>query len=184
MRNNRFSWVAMLVLAGLTGCAMCDNSQDCTYPAFGGKWQRDNPVSGRVGSLFDPAGVEVTDQVTLSEAEPTLAEPETAETTEEAAPTEGGAPSEAAEETPKEAPESTLDKPLEQNPPSMQKAETVEPETAEDAKPAERAKPAAEQDAPDAGLQLPAMPFATPQKEEPKEGGANLLPPLEVPPAP
>ena len=196
MTSNRFLWVAMLVLAGLTGCAMCDNSQDGTYPAFGGKWQRDNPVSGRVGSLFDPAGVQVTDQVTLSEAEPTLAEPETAEATEEtapaedAAPTEGGAPSEAPEEAPKEAPrvapESTPDKPLEHNPPFMEKAETAEPETAEGAKPAERAKPAAaaDRDAPDAGLQLPAMPFATPQKEEPKEGGANLLPPLELPPAP
>jgi hypothetical protein len=190
MTSNRFLGVAMLVLAGLTGCAMCDNSQDGTYPAFGGKWQRDNPVSGRVGSLFDPAGVQVTDQVTLSEAEPTLAEPETAEATEEtspaedAAPTEGGAPSEAPEESPKQAPESTLDKPLEQNPPSMQKAETAEPETAENAKPAERAKPAADRDAPDAGLQLPAMPFETPQKEEPKEGGTNLLPPLELPPAP
>ena len=38
MRSKQFVWVAMLVLAGTTGCAMCDNAQDCTYSAFGGKW--------------------------------------------------------------------------------------------------------------------------------------------------
>lgn len=35
---------------------MCAGTDDFTYAAFGGRWQRDNPVEGRVGSIFAPAG--------------------------------------------------------------------------------------------------------------------------------
>ena len=59
MRSKQFVGVAMLMLAGLSGCVMCDNSLDYGYTAFGGKWQRHNPYSGRVASLFDPAGSQV-----------------------------------------------------------------------------------------------------------------------------
>lgn len=37
------------------GCSMCSDPFDYTYAAFGGKWQRADPYSGRVGSLFHPA---------------------------------------------------------------------------------------------------------------------------------
>lgn len=195
MTSNRFLWVAILVLAGLTGCAMCDNSQDGTYPAFGGKWQRDNPSSGRVGSLFDPAGVRVTDGVVPTEAEPTLAEAEAAETIEGAAPSESVEPSEGTgpKEAAEEARESVLDEPAEQGASSMDEAETTQPERAEGAspvEPAERAKSAkpakasADDDALIPGLQLPAMPFEMPKTEAPKKDSTNLLPPLDLPSEP
>lgn len=82
MRSKQFVWVAMLVLAGTTGCAMCDNAQDWSYAAFGGKWQRDNPTSGRVASLFDPAGAQIVEQGSPMEAEPA---PESTEEAEESA---------------------------------------------------------------------------------------------------
>ena len=205
MRSNRFSWVAMLVLAGLTGCAMCDNSQDCTYPAFGGKWQRDNPFSGRVASLFDPAGhqlVAPADGKTPTLAAPAPEDAETAETTESTKP----APEDEAK------PESTLEKPAEQESPTMggaekaepeaaEKPETTEkpeaaqpetekpemaepPETAEKKEAGEGAKEAKEGQTPDTGLPSPAMPDELPKSKDRKEGGTNLLPPLELPPQP
>ena len=48
-------WVASL-LAGLSGCAMCCAPFDYDYGYQGGAWVRDNPSSGRVGSVFEPAG--------------------------------------------------------------------------------------------------------------------------------
>jgi hypothetical protein len=50
-----------LFLTSAIGCAMCDSSQDPTYAAHGGKWQRADPCCGRVGSLFAPAGVHVAE---------------------------------------------------------------------------------------------------------------------------
>ena len=44
------------VLAATTGCAMCGSPFDYTYSAHGGRWERDDPVEGRVGSAFAPAG--------------------------------------------------------------------------------------------------------------------------------
>lgn len=214
MTSNRLPWVAMLVLAGLTGCAMCDNSQDCTYPAFGGKWQRDNLFSGRVASLFDPAGHQ-----TVAPADgqaPTLAAPvpedaEMAETAESTMP----APEAEAK------PESTLEKPTDQESPAMGGAEKAEPEGAEKpetiekpkaagkpeaaqpetekpemAEPSEtadkkaagegakEAKEAKEEQTQDTGLPLPGMPDELPKSKDRKEGGTNLLPPLELPPQP
>ena len=196
MRSKRFSWVAALVLAGLTGCAMCDNSQDCTYPAFGGKWQRGNPLSGRVGSLFDPAGVHISEQMMLTEEGPTLAEPEAPEfepaetaegpeTAESAESGEGVKPAEGPEPTegPAAMPKSALEKLLQQAAPAMDEAETM-PETAEKTKSGEGAKPAVDQDVPKADLQLPAMPDEMPKTEKTKDSGTNLLPPLELPPVP
>lgn len=66
MRSKQYVGI-ILMLAGLTGCAMCDNSHDSSYTAVGGKWQRDNPYSGRVGSAFDPAGMQVTDSYLSAE---------------------------------------------------------------------------------------------------------------------
>lgn len=56
MNRLLFASLGSLLLAVAGGCAMCDNSQDCTYASYGGKWQRHDPCCGRVGSLFDPAG--------------------------------------------------------------------------------------------------------------------------------
>ena len=69
MTSKHYVWIAMLMLAGSTGCAMCDNSHDASYTALGGKWQRDTPHSGRVGSAFDPAGMQVVDSSAFVETE-------------------------------------------------------------------------------------------------------------------
>ena len=46
-----------LILTPGFGCRICQTCDE--YPAFGGSWQRTNRVSGRVGSVFDPAGAKV-----------------------------------------------------------------------------------------------------------------------------
>jgi hypothetical protein len=49
----------LAVMAGLlwsSGCAMCCAPYDDHYPYTGGRWVRDNPTHGRVGSAFEPAG--------------------------------------------------------------------------------------------------------------------------------
>jgi hypothetical protein len=50
------------ILAGLcavaSGCAMCCAPYDCDYPTVAGTWVRTNPSGGRVGSAFDPAGIQ------------------------------------------------------------------------------------------------------------------------------
>jgi hypothetical protein len=42
--------------ASLSGCAMCCAPFDYDYPQVAGRWVRQNPSSGRVGSAFDDAG--------------------------------------------------------------------------------------------------------------------------------
>jgi hypothetical protein len=44
-----------------SGCAMCCAPFDCNYTYVGGRWVRDNPSEGRVGSAFAPAGHRVDD---------------------------------------------------------------------------------------------------------------------------
>jgi hypothetical protein len=39
-----------------TGCSMCARGYLDDYATVGGKWQRTNPTSGRVGSIFSDAG--------------------------------------------------------------------------------------------------------------------------------
>lgn len=49
----------LMLTAGLlcsSGCAMCCAPFDDNYLYSGGRWVRDNPTQGRVGSAFDPAG--------------------------------------------------------------------------------------------------------------------------------
>jgi hypothetical protein len=60
--------IARLGLIALTaavlassGCAMCCAPYDDNYPYYGGRWVRDNPTHGRVGSAFEPAGHRVED---------------------------------------------------------------------------------------------------------------------------
>jgi len=51
--------VAALLLVAMTsgGCTLCQNCGDADYPTYGGAWQRTRRDGGRVGSIFDPAGV-------------------------------------------------------------------------------------------------------------------------------
>lgn len=46
--------VGISIIALFSGCAMCANCDDYTYPTEGGRWQRLDPTYGRVGSLFTP----------------------------------------------------------------------------------------------------------------------------------
>lgn len=48
------SLLGLLLLS--SGCAMCCAPYDYDYPFQGGRWVRNNPSSGRVGSAFDEAG--------------------------------------------------------------------------------------------------------------------------------
>lgn len=53
-------WIAVTLLAigifPLAGCRICADCEDLAYPAYGGVWERTRRDSGRVGSIFDPAG--------------------------------------------------------------------------------------------------------------------------------
>jgi hypothetical protein len=53
--------VSLCLLPMCVGCAMCGSQDDYTYAAFGGRWQRDDPFNGRVGSAFAPAGATPVD---------------------------------------------------------------------------------------------------------------------------
>jgi hypothetical protein len=59
----RYCWLLVLLLPPfVAGCAMCSSCDDYTYATEGGRWQRHDPVNGRVASIFEPAGsVAVTD---------------------------------------------------------------------------------------------------------------------------
>jgi hypothetical protein len=72
----RFGLVILaLPLLLASGCAMCCAPYDCYYPYCGGRWVRDIPDSGRVGSIFEPAGTRVEgDPAHAGEAVPTPAE--------------------------------------------------------------------------------------------------------------
>lgn len=49
--------VAVAVAAiTLSGCTLCQDCGDLDYPTYGGAWERTRRDSGRVGSIFDPAG--------------------------------------------------------------------------------------------------------------------------------
>jgi len=55
-------WIALMawtmILLPLSGCRICADCEDLAYPAYGGAWERTRRDSGRVGSLFDPAGAQ------------------------------------------------------------------------------------------------------------------------------
>ncbi|MBM4092836.1 MAG: hypothetical protein FJ276_26030 [Planctomycetes bacterium] len=42
-----------------TGCRICQSPYDDHYCAYGGAWQRSDPVSGRVGSILSGGGTYV-----------------------------------------------------------------------------------------------------------------------------
>lgn len=59
--------VALTSLLASVGCTLTSDQGDMDYPTFGGAWQRTRPDSGRVGSVFDPAGARLA---TLSPKSP------------------------------------------------------------------------------------------------------------------
>jgi len=59
MRSWFFCILAWLLLSVCTGCTICQSASDHGFSASGGSWQRVNPFSGRVGSVFEPAGSKV-----------------------------------------------------------------------------------------------------------------------------
>jgi hypothetical protein len=67
----RLRWLLVLcpLLIG-SGCAMCCAPYDNHYPAVGGRWVRDNPTEGRVGSAFAPAGHRVEDAAVPEQSTP------------------------------------------------------------------------------------------------------------------
>jgi hypothetical protein len=54
----RMMALAAVVVCGgmLAGCTIPSDCGDLDYPTYGGAWQRTRRDSGRVGSVFDPAG--------------------------------------------------------------------------------------------------------------------------------
>lgn len=64
-RKNQFSlfhptaWLVIFLACNLTGCTICQDCGDLDYPTYGGAWERTRRDSGRVGSIFDPAGARV-----------------------------------------------------------------------------------------------------------------------------
>jgi len=53
-------WLLSAVLL-LSGCRICADCEDQAYPAYGGAWQRTIRDTGRVGSVFEPAGAKAFD---------------------------------------------------------------------------------------------------------------------------
>lgn len=61
--RNRHATIGLLtvllslpILGSSSGCTIPSASGDIDYPTYGGAWQRTRRDSGRVGSIFDPAG--------------------------------------------------------------------------------------------------------------------------------
>lgn len=58
------SWLTRTLLAFapllFSGCSMCANGYLEDYATVGGKWQRTNPTTGRVGSILSDAGTTLT----------------------------------------------------------------------------------------------------------------------------
>lgn len=54
----RVTVIAATIVGGgvIAGCTIPSDCGDLDYPTYGGAWQRTRRDSGRVGSVFDPAG--------------------------------------------------------------------------------------------------------------------------------
>jgi len=60
-------WISLAASLSLaSGCAMCCHPYDCHYLYQGGRWVRDIPDSGRVGSAFAEAGHRVDDGMPIT----------------------------------------------------------------------------------------------------------------------
>jgi hypothetical protein len=68
--------ILALPLLQASGCAICCAPYDCNYQYCGGRWVRNVPDSGRVGSAFEPAGTRVEGEPAVeAAAAPTPAQP-------------------------------------------------------------------------------------------------------------
>jgi hypothetical protein len=67
--------LVMGLLAMSGGCAMCCAPFDYNYQSVAGRWVRNNPTSGRVGSVFDEAGAPADVVPVSTTAQPTTAQP-------------------------------------------------------------------------------------------------------------
>ena len=56
------SLIACTLLCMTAGCTTCCTPYDYDYPAYGGRWQRNDPTSGRVGSVFSNVSSQVVDE--------------------------------------------------------------------------------------------------------------------------
>ena len=78
MKRSLFACSLLALAAAISGCAMCGSPYDDTFDAQGGLWQRTDPTSGRVGSLFEPAGTKAgegaTEYVSTTGDQPTPGE--------------------------------------------------------------------------------------------------------------
>lgn len=70
--------VGLVIASSFVGCSVCCTPYDDAYPAYGGKWQREDRYHGRVGSAFHPAGGMAVNEASYDEMapqEPTPATP-------------------------------------------------------------------------------------------------------------
>ncbi len=65
----RYVGVLVMIAATCSGCAMCDNSLDNAFGAYGGRWQRTDQFHGRVASVIDPAGINVVGSQSIASGE-------------------------------------------------------------------------------------------------------------------
>ena len=82
MRSIQLLLLLVCVVAHVGCVAMCQNSYDCYYGAYGGVRDRIDRVHGRVGSIFDPAAS--LDEVIRRPEEPLMAPPRPETPAEEA----------------------------------------------------------------------------------------------------
>lgn len=55
--------LGVLMFFPMMGCRLCGDADQHAYPAYGGAWQRTLRETGRVGSIFDPAGAKAPELV-------------------------------------------------------------------------------------------------------------------------
>ena len=92
---SRLAWImGVMVVVAASGCSICCTPFDDAYPAYGGKWERTNRFSGRVGSAFDPAGGPVGETMSADELITEGGTYEEIETPTPAVPTPADAPPE------------------------------------------------------------------------------------------
>lgn len=72
LRSNPLVCLPLCLLLAFSGCRICQDCGDLDYPTYGGAWERTRRDSGRVGSIFDPAGAR---SATLSDREPAADDP-------------------------------------------------------------------------------------------------------------
>ncbi len=67
------SAVLLIAVSGFlttAGCRLCCDTDDYTYSAYGGAWERTRRDSGRVGSIIDPAGAKAAKLAERDEPNP------------------------------------------------------------------------------------------------------------------